>query len=167
MENMEYDLYSSSHFLVLKIFIRYQTTKTLPDAQQTQKTCLHFILLAKFAIKKVMESISGSVAMLSSSGCTTCILNRYNFCHQVVLLYKTWIFGQQVAPLVLVANFVTRWCHWHWLPGDITCFAILIMITLLATSVGIALSSSSARVTSIKASEMLVAPRISECFGLL
>ena len=83
-----------------------------------------------------------------------------------------------MAPLALVPNLATRWCHLHWLqiwpPDDTTCISWLHQIesssvetcitrvatlpwnALLALSVSIEFVSSSARVTSVKSAKGIV-----------
>ena len=80
-----------------------------------------------------------------------------------------------MAPLPLIPNLVTRWCHLNWFqiwsPDGITCIsskfghqmaplalvtiATLPWIVLLTLSVSIELVSSSARVTSVKFQQRL------------
>ena len=68
-------------------------------------------------------------------------------------------FGQQLGLLELVTSLATKCCHLDqfqfWPPGGATCIATLPRIALLASSAGVELPSSSARVTSVKSAKPL------------
>ena len=64
-----------------------------------------------------------------------------------------------MAPLALVANLTTRWrtcisCTFDQPPGRTSCIATLPWIALLTLSISIDLVSSSARVTSVKSTQV-------------
>ena len=62
-------------------------------------------------------------------------------------------FDHQMAPLALVANLPTRWCHLHCFQSLLPLPYLNCYITLLALSVSIVLVSSSAKVTSVKSQQ--------------